>query len=437
MLKPQPFERTAGQRVRPLIEGPAGRRRERRPTAYERIAEDPSRAAGIPVLHVDRNGILLEGNAPGRSLLVSLGREIGERLPDYIGQFIPGVLLSGSSESLVVECRGKPLAFTISMNGGPETGRPCPPDSRRHALVIVDSRESEASVLHALPVALYTAKPTDDYQGTWLSPGVEELTGFSPSQFIRKPSFWLSRVHPEDRPRVINELEDLETKGRLSQEYRFQCASGSYKWILDQVVLVPGKSMLFGIRLDIDVRKRCESGLRESNDFLERMVAGAAHGVMVLDEEKDLVFMNPNLAGKLGLKASDWVKKRTKIRFHPEEAEAALAAFSGALRGLPGQCEARVRTSNGSYRYFQLCLSPMAWRGRKLVLGVASDISGAKRAERLRRASMMKGLEDVISAALEEFAPGIRREVAMKRVRRRLGNRGRAMLRSLETEREP
>jgi PAS domain S-box-containing protein len=436
-LRPRSFDRTAGHGARTPNGGPAGRRRDKWPTAHERIAESPSRGAKIPVLHVDRNGILLESNGPGRSLLVSLGREIGEKLPDYISQFIPGVLLSGSSESMVVEFKGKPLAFTISMNSGPEAGHPCLPDSRSHALVMVDSRESEASVLHALPVALYTAKPTDDYQGTWLSPGVEELTGFPPSRFTKKPSFWLSRVHPEDRPRVINELEDLETKGRLSLEYRFQCASGSYKWILDQVVLVPGGARLFGIRLDIDARKRCESGLRESNDFLDRMVAGAAHGVMVLDEEKNLVFMSPSLAGKLGLKTSDWVKKRTKIRFHPEETEAALAAFSGALRGIPGQCEARVRTSNGSYRYFQLCLSPMAWRGRKLVLGVASDISGAKRAERIRRASAMKGLEDVISAALEEFAPGIQREAAMKRVRRRLGDRGRAMLRALEEEREP
>ena len=327
-------------------------------------AEGPAGQPRATVLRVDRNGIVLEANETGRSLLEILGREMGERLPDYITQLIPGILLSGISEKAVFECGGAPLAFTIALSDAPEVERLIRSDSPRRALVLVDSPESEASLLHALPVALYTSRKAREFGESWMSPGVQELTGFPPSQFTSSPRFWISRIHPKDRPGVLRELGGLADRGKASLEYRFQCAGGTYKWIMDQVVLVPGVMEVFGIMQDIDSRKLCERGLRDSNEFLEMLVDGEAHGVMVLDEDKNILFISPHFARKLGQRASHWVKKRTKIVFHPKDTRTGQATFSEALKGVPGQCTVRIRNLNLTYRNVHLFLSPLNWRGK-------------------------------------------------------------------------
>lgn len=431
MLRKQMMDRARGPGIPAIGAIPGGGPGAGHPPVGEPLADAAAAAQGAPVFRVDRNGILLSVNGPGRPLLKLLGRELGERLPDYLSQLIPGVLLSGSSERAVVKFKGAPLTFTVAMSDGPEAERFIEAEPRRGVLVTVEEKDSESSVLLSLPVALYMARTTGHFEGVWLSPGVQALTGFSPSQFIKQPGLWVSRIHEEDRPMVLKQLSGLKEKGNISVEYRLQCADGAFKWILNQAVLVPGENKMFGIMQDIDARKRCEAGLRQSNDFLEMMVAGAAHGVMVLDEHRNLVFLNPSLAGKLGLRTKDWVKGRAKIEFHPKDNETGLETFSRAVGGLPGQCEARVRTSGGDHIYFQLCLSPMEWRGKRLVFGIASDISQRKRAETRRMAVARNGLRELVSAAISALAPGLPREEALGRIKRKLGSRGRELLKGL------
>jgi hypothetical protein len=68
------------------------------------------------------------------------------------------------------------------------------------------------------------------------------------------------------------------------------------------------------------------------------------------------------------------------------------------------------------------------WQGRRLVFGVASDISQRKRAETKRSAVARKGLEELISAAISALAPGLPREVALRMIKGKLGSRGRELL---------
>ena len=387
------------------------------------------------MLHVDRNAIVVEANVTGRSLLERLGCEMGERLPYDINQFVPGVLLTGEADNVALRLDGGPRAYTVAMNHAPDATPPRNGKWRRKALVLVEPENSESAVLHALPVALYTSNVRGRPPKAWISPGVEQLTGFSPSDFVRRRGFRLSRVHPEDRAAVACASRTLRRTGRSTVEYRLRRADGSYRWVMDQSVRVPGDEKVFGIMQDIDARKRCEGSLRRTNDFLEMMIDGAAHGVMVLDEDMRLHFMNPSLAKKLGLKSSDWVKRHVRMRFHPLDGETGRATLSGALAGSAGQCEARLRASDGSYSYFQLCVTPLEWRNQKLVLVMASDISRRKMAEKKREASYQRGLDDILASALREFAPGVDRKEATSRLEKRLGAPGKALMKALGRKR--
>ena len=66
----------------------------------------------------------------------------------------------------------------------------------------------EELIVNAVPIAFYTAETTDTFQGLWVSPQVEHITGFSPRQFTESPDFWSSRVHPDDRDGVLKDFEN-------------------------------------------------------------------------------------------------------------------------------------------------------------------------------------------------------------------------------------
>jgi len=406
--------------------------RHRAPHRPQRTRHWPSaailRASSAPVLLVDRNGILLENNEPARTFLTLLGCRVGEKLPNHITQLIPGVLLSGQSERASIQCMDRKLALTVACGQDPRAGPPARSRSSNPLLVLVDDRDSEASVLRSLSFAFYTSRPNRLQGETWMSPGVEELTGYPPSNFTSNAGFWISRVHPKDRPGVIGELARPSEGGKTTLQYRFLCADGSYRWFLDQIVFAQGSTKGHGIMQDIDRQKTSELATREHDEFLEAMMESATHGTILLDDDNCLAFMSPQLAKMLGFNASDWVTKRTRMFFHPEDEQAGLEAISSALRGVPGSCRARLKGANGTCIHVQLYISSMVWHGRRMVLCMAGDMSDQVRAETERTECIREGVDDLVCAALAALAPGISRKEAMDRIRPHLGVKGHALL---------
>jgi hypothetical protein len=150
----------------------------------------------------------------------------------------------------------------------------------------------------------------------------------------------------------------------------------------------------------------------------------------VLDRNKKLLFLNPHISNKLGLRYSDWVMERKVLRFHPKDAKAGLEAFSEALGGVPSQCTVRIGTIKGTFHPFQLFLSPLDWRKKKLVLVVAGDRAKANIAEGVRKPCERAGMNDFIRSAIMALAPGLTQKEAIRRLRKRLGEPGKNFLKS-------
>jgi PAS domain S-box-containing protein len=70
--------------------------------------------------------------------------------------------------------------------------------------------------------------------------GMELMFGYTQDQISTKGSWWDDKVHPEDAVRVKNKVNQVYEKGHgnLQVEYRFRCADGNYKYILDRTYLV-------------------------------------------------------------------------------------------------------------------------------------------------------------------------------------------------------
>jgi PAS domain S-box-containing protein len=106
--------------------------------------------------------------------------------------------------------------------------------------------------------------------GSWVyeSPRVTDLLGYTPEESGR-PGFWKTRLHPDDRERVLAEDARCEQTGDpWRMEYRQIAKDGRVVWVRDHAVLVRGEhrepSFWHGIMIDITEQKLAEEAMAQA-----------------------------------------------------------------------------------------------------------------------------------------------------------------------------
>ncbi|MFF9548823.1 response regulator [Methylobacterium fujisawaense] len=115
---------------------------------------------------------------------------------------------------------------------------------------------------------------------TFISENVRDLLGYEPGDYLAGPEFWLERLHPEDRERVLGEFPHLLDQGHNVIEYRFLHANGTYRWVRDEQRLLrdPNGRPVEVVESwsDITERKEAELALQKQTAFVELLQAAAA-----------------------------------------------------------------------------------------------------------------------------------------------------------------
>ncbi len=70
--------------------------------------------------------------------------------------------------------------------------------------------------------------------------GIQNMFGYPASQVARDGSWWDDKIHPDDKDLVQHRTEEVYKKqqNQLQLEYRFRCANGTYKYVLDRSYLI-------------------------------------------------------------------------------------------------------------------------------------------------------------------------------------------------------
>ena len=145
---------------------------------------------------------------------------------------------------------------------------------------------------------------------------VDELLGYQANRFPRTMEAWMSRIHPEDRERVLTAVEKkLQSEEPYCLECRVKRKDGTYLCWLDRGSVVYDEShkpvKWIGAVTDITERKRAEKQVEESADRLRQMMDGTVRAI-----SSALEFRDPYTAGH-------------------EKRVAALASAIAAEMGLP------------------------------------------------------------------------------------------------------
>jgi len=146
------------------------------------------------------------------------------------------------------------------------------------------AEQRQAAILQSLPIVLYLEdRDANPRIPRFVAGNFKALTGFDFDAVGANPHLWEERLHPEDKDRALAAIASRRGAQSGALEYRWQCADGSWKFFLDQAVLLRddmGNMAEFaGTILDITERKALEAQLTHSlkMDAIGKLTGGIAH----------------------------------------------------------------------------------------------------------------------------------------------------------------
>ena len=230
----------------------------------------------------------------------------------------------------------------------------------------------------------------------WITDCGRSLFGFGGSEKLDFDRF-RSRLHPEDRESVLNEVENsLRTGAEYRSEYRVVLPNGQLRWIAGRGhVECNGDGQpvrMRGASLDITKRKEAEeqlrmseATLRESKEHIDLATKAAGLVVWTWDIPRDEVWLSSKDRALFGFSQGEKLTaERIRSVVHPEDRQLVRQLSEDALRtGREIENQYRVLLPDGRVRWvtrlgrieFDADGKPLRERG------ILMDISKGKHAE--------------------------------------------------------
>lgn len=231
------------------------------------------------------------------------------------------------------------------------------------------------------PAIVYTCTLGRLWTFSYLSPNVRSILGFEASDVLEDASFWLSRVHPEDRAALPERAAvSLLADGARLWEYRIRHRDGSYRWLQNEVRLLPDIDPMrepfecTGYCIDITRRKTAEAALAASEARFEAFMKNSPAIAFLKDDEGRFVYVNPAFMQRVGLAPGQWHGK-TDADLWPLEFSVPIRAsdLEVLTTGLPKAVEEVVPTPQGPRVFFTLKFPLKDGDGPALLAGMGID----------------------------------------------------------------
>jgi len=217
-----------------------------------------------------------------------------------------------------------------------------------------------------------------------------KILGYSPEEMGSDFNSWANRIYPEDRPRILAELESEMAIARAENfanyrnfdlNYRFLHQDGSYCRVREQGAIAGTDSSVKVVGMI------SETGNATEREFLLNVINTSENLIFVKNIAGQFQFANAAVAKIYGCENPKNLIGKTDADFNSNAEEVArfLAADREVLTTLRPKtiAEETVTSPNGTIRYFETTKKPLFLAGEKVpqLLGVSNEITKYKRVE--------------------------------------------------------
>ena len=240
---------------------------------------------------------------------------------------------------------------------------------------------------------------------------------------------WYSRIHPEDRDRVVTGIHAAIDGGQdsWSDEYRFRRRDGSYAAFLDRGHIardVSGRAVrMIGSMLDLTERRRTEAALRESKERFEALADNMSQLAWMTDETGWIFWYNQRWFDYTGTTLDEMQGWGWRKVHHPDHVERVAERFTRHLvTGEVWEDTFPLRGKTGEYRWFLSRAQPIrddTGQVRRW-FGTNTDITAQLEAEAQLKEALRTRDEFLSIASHELKTPLTTLKLQMQMTRRRL-----------------
>jgi PAS domain S-box-containing protein len=226
--------------------------------------------------------------------------------------------------------------------------------------------------------------PTDD--GVYADARCREICGLDPAADLTMDEV-VSRVHPEDRPRIEAALAAAlrpEGSGVYAEEFRFVRDGGSSIYVVARgQTRFEGKGRgrrpkrLLGTVLDVTEQREVDEALRESEERFRSIANLVPDLLWSSDPDGNSYWYNQRWLQYTGQNLGQAQGYGWLDAIHPEDRERSRSNFQSAVdAGEPLSQEHRIRGEDGRYRWFLVRTEPARDAKGRVTrwFGAATDI---------------------------------------------------------------
>jgi formate hydrogenlyase transcriptional activator len=210
-------------------------------------------------------------------------------------------------------------------------------------------------------------------------------------------------VHPVDLPGVVVAWQyAVETGLPYEVEHRLRRADGEYRWFVSRGLPLRDADghivRWYNLLTDIHVRKQSEETLQRSEAALQKAFDEIKNSEAKLRQVIDAIpilawcnlpdgpneFLNKRWHDYTGLAPEESHGWGWQVAFHPEDLPPLVEKWRELLiSGEPGEIEARLRRSDGVYRWFLISVEPLHDEAGRILrwYGTSTDIEDRKQAQ--------------------------------------------------------
>ncbi len=224
---------------------------------------------------------------------------------------------------------------------------------------------------------------------TYVSPAVEQILGYRPSEMIGRSL--TDFLRPDDVSGVVKSFQEALTKIPGPAEYGVMAKSGEIRWLrnLARPILEGDRVVGFrGVQTDITDRKRAEEALRQSEERYRHLVENINQVIYEVDADGRISYISPVVTQLGGYSPSEMVGRPFTDFLHPDDVVRAVGGLGGSLSGEHEPADFRFFSKSGELHWMRTFGQPILDGDRVVGLrGVLTNVTDRKEIEQALRES--------------------------------------------------